>query len=58
VVIDNHQDTRFTNCGLQFLEEAGVMGLVAFHGKDSRLVLPDLLREGRSFDLAFVDMCS
>jgi predicted O-methyltransferase YrrM len=55
VVIDNHQDTRFANCGLQFLEEAGVMGLVEFHSEDSRLVLPELLREGRSFDLAFID---
>jgi predicted O-methyltransferase YrrM len=55
VVIDNHQGTRFANCGLQFLEEAGVMGLVEFHSEDSRLVLPELLREGRSFDLAFID---
>ena len=55
MVIDNHQDTRFANCGLQFLEEADVMGLVEFHSEDSRLVLPELLREGRSFDLAFID---
>lgn len=55
VVVDPHQDTRFANCGLQFLDEAGVAGMVEFHAGESHLVLPRLLENGRRFDLAFVD---
>jgi predicted O-methyltransferase YrrM len=55
VAIDPHQATRFADCGLQFLEEAGVAGIVEFVGKESQTVLPRLLSEGRVFDLAFVD---
>jgi predicted O-methyltransferase YrrM len=55
VVIDPHQATRFANCGLQFLEEAGVGELVEHHAGESQVVLPRLLSEGRRFDLAFVD---
>jgi predicted O-methyltransferase YrrM len=52
VVVDPHQATRFANCGLQFLDEAGVAELVEFHPEESELVLPRLLAEARSFDLA------
>jgi predicted O-methyltransferase YrrM len=55
VVIDPYQATRFANCGLQFLDEAGVAELVEYHPEGSELVLPRFLAEGRSFDLAFVD---
>jgi predicted O-methyltransferase YrrM len=55
VVVDPHQATRFSDCGLQFLDEAGAIGLVEYHTQESRVVLPNLLSEGRSFDLAFVD---
>ena len=55
VVIDPHQDTRFAGCGLQFLDEAGVGGLVEHHAGQSQIVLPRLVSEGRSFDLAVVD---
>ncbi len=55
VVIDPHQATRFANCGLQFLEDAGVAQMVEHHAGDSQVVLPRLLAEGRRFDLAFVD---
>jgi predicted O-methyltransferase YrrM len=55
VVIDPHQATRFANCGLQFLEEAGVSQLVEHHAEESEIVLPRFLSEGRKFDLAFVD---
>jgi predicted O-methyltransferase YrrM len=55
VVIDPHQPTRFGNCGLQFLEEAGVADMVEHHGEGSQIVLPRFLGEGRRFDLAFVD---
>jgi predicted O-methyltransferase YrrM len=55
VVLDPHQATRFSNCGLQFLEEAGVAELVEHHAEESQIVLPRFLSEGRSFHLAFVD---
>jgi predicted O-methyltransferase YrrM len=55
VVIDPYQRTRFADCGLQFLDEAGVSKLVEFHGEESQIVLPRFVSEGRVFDLAFVD---
>jgi predicted O-methyltransferase YrrM len=55
VVIDPHQNTRFADCGLQFLDDAGVADIVEFHAAESQVVLPRLLAEGRRFDLAFVD---
>jgi predicted O-methyltransferase YrrM len=55
VVIDPHQDTRFANCGLQFLDDAGIADMVEFHAGESQVVLPRMLAEGRRFDLAFVD---
>jgi predicted O-methyltransferase YrrM len=54
-VIDPYQATRFSDCGLQLLEEAGVSGLVEYHAEESQLALPRLLGEARIFDLAFVD---
>jgi predicted O-methyltransferase YrrM len=55
VVLDPHQASRFADCGLQFLDEAGVAELVEFHPESSEIVLPRFLSEARSFDLAFVD---
>jgi predicted O-methyltransferase YrrM len=55
VAIDPHQATRFANCGLQVLDDAGVAGLVEFVAAESQIVLPRLLAEERAFDLAFVD---
>jgi predicted O-methyltransferase YrrM len=55
VVIDPNQDTRFANCGLQFLDEAGVAGLVEHHAAESQITLPLMVSEGRQFDLAVVD---
>jgi predicted O-methyltransferase YrrM len=55
VVVDPFQASRFADCGRQFLEEAGLAGMVEFHGEGSELALPRLLAESRSFDLAFVD---
>jgi predicted O-methyltransferase YrrM len=54
VVLDPYQ-ARLGNCGLQVLEEAGLMPLVEHHAEESQLALPRLLGEGRRFDLAFVD---
>jgi predicted O-methyltransferase YrrM len=55
VAIDPFQDSHFGGCGRQLLEEAGVWALVEHHAGESQLVLPELLRDGRRFDLAFVD---
>ena len=55
LAIDPFQGTRFSGCGLQFLEEAGVSGMVEHLAERSETALPRLLGEGRIFDLAFVD---
>jgi predicted O-methyltransferase YrrM len=55
VVIDPHQATRFADCGLQFVDEAGAAGMVEHLSAESLIALPRLLGEGRVFDLAFVD---
>ena len=55
VVIDPLQETFFSGCGLQFLEQAGVSELVEHHAEESQITLPRLLDDGRSFDFAFVD---
>jgi predicted O-methyltransferase YrrM len=55
VVIDPYQATRFSDCGLQFLEEAGVSELVEHHTEESQIALPRFLSEARSFEFAFVD---
>ena len=55
VVIDPNQTTRFANCGLQFLEEAGVSELVEFYAEESQIVLPRFVSDRRRFDFAFVD---
>jgi predicted O-methyltransferase YrrM len=55
VVIDPHQRTRFADCGLQALDEAGIGALVEHHAEGSEIVLPRLVHEDRRFDLAFVD---
>ena len=55
VAVDPNQATRFANCGLQFLDDAGLAELVEHHAEESAIALPRLLTEGRSFDLAFID---
>jgi predicted O-methyltransferase YrrM len=55
VAIDPFQATRFSGCRLQFLEDAGVSGMVEHIAERSEAALPRLLDEGRAFDLAFVD---
>lgn len=55
VVMDPYQASRFGNCGLQALDEAGLAGLLEFHAEESQIALPRLLADGRAFHLAFVD---
>jgi predicted O-methyltransferase YrrM len=55
VAIDPHQQSRFSDCGLQLLADAGVLDLVEHHAAPSELVLPRLVADEARFDLAFVD---
>jgi predicted O-methyltransferase YrrM len=55
VALDPYQATRFANCGLQFLEEAGITEMVEHHAEESQIALPRFLGEARSFHLAFFD---
>jgi predicted O-methyltransferase YrrM len=55
VAVDPYQTTRFADCGLQFLDDAGLGELIEFYPEESQIVLPRFLAEGRIFDLAFVD---
>jgi predicted O-methyltransferase YrrM len=55
VAVDPHQSTRFANCGLQFIEEAGLTHLIEYHAEESQVALPRFLSGGRGFDLAFID---
>jgi len=45
----------YASVGLRTLEEARVLSLVEFHEQESQIVLPRLLEQGRTFDLAFID---
>ena len=55
VALDPYQATRFADCGLQFLEEAGIAQMVEHHAEESQIALPRFLDEARRFHLAFVD---
>jgi predicted O-methyltransferase YrrM len=55
VAVDPHQSSRFANCGLQALAEAGARQLVEHCSELSQIALPRFVDEGRVFDLAFVD---
>jgi len=55
VAMDPHLRRGHAGEGLETLVQAGVRDLVEFYGEGSEVVLPRLLDEGRSFDLAFID---
>ena len=55
VTLDPWQSTGYASRGLEILAEAGVKSLIEFHREKSQLALPQFLKEGRQFDLAFVD---
>lgn len=54
IAIDPFQ-IDFKNCGIQSLEEAGVLHLVEHLVEESQISLPRFVSEGRRFDFAFVD---
>ena len=55
VVLDPNQSWRFSDCGLQVMEEAGVGQIVEHHTEFSEIAPPRFLEEGRKFDLGFID---
>jgi predicted O-methyltransferase YrrM len=55
VAIDPNQLTGYASAGLRQLDEAGVTDMVEFYPEESQHVLPRFIRDGRIFDLAFVD---
>jgi len=55
VTLDPWQASGYASRGLEILAEAGVEAFIEFHGEKSQLALPQFLKEGRRFDLAFVD---
>jgi predicted O-methyltransferase YrrM len=55
LALDPNQATRFADCGLQVLQDAGVMDMVEHLAEPSEIALPRLLEQGKRFDLAFVD---
>lgn len=55
VVLDPYQSSGYANRGLELLDQAGLGDIVEFHGEESQLALPRFVKEGRQFDLAFVD---
>ncbi|MBI2055870.1 MAG: class I SAM-dependent methyltransferase [Candidatus Sungbacteria bacterium] len=54
ITIDPFQH-HFKDCGLQLLEEAGVLNFIEHTKTESQIALPKFVSEGRQFDLAFVD---
>ena len=55
IVIDPNQDWRFSQIGLQLLDDAGIRDRVEHLDEESQTALPRFLHEQRSFDFAFVD---
>ncbi len=55
VVVDPYQSKGFKNCGMQSLQEAGVVNLIECYEEESQILLPRFLDGGRRFDFAFID---
>lgn len=55
VAVDPNQTSRFHDCGLQLIAEAGLSPFVEHVNGESQLVLPQFVANGRTFDFAFVD---
>jgi predicted O-methyltransferase YrrM len=55
VAIDPMQTRLFDSAGLLRVGAAGLSGYLDFRGESSSMALPQLLREGRQFDLIYID---
>lgn len=55
IVIDPNQNWRFSQLGLQHLEDATVKDMIEYLDEESQTALPRFMQQQRSFDFAFVD---
>ena len=55
IVIDPFQTSQWLGIGLRHLREAGYERLVRFYEERSEFILPRLVAEGTTVDLAFID---
>ena len=55
VIMDPFQESTFHNGARRALREVGAEPFVDFHQEASEVFLPQLIREGRQFDFAFID---
>jgi predicted O-methyltransferase YrrM len=55
IVIDPHQTTQWRGIGLMNVGAAGFEPMVDFHEDRSEHVLPELLKQGETIDLALID---
>lgn len=54
-IIDAFQTDQWQGVGVRHLREAGYGDLYRLHEMRSELCLPDLLKQGKRFDFAFID---
>jgi predicted O-methyltransferase YrrM len=55
VAIDPFQKSYFQNIGIRNVESAGLSGFLEFMELPDWLALPDLVKQGRKFDMVFID---
>ena len=55
VVMDPDQNTGWRGVGIQQIATAGFSDLIDFREESSQQVLPDLVRQGQRFEIAFID---
>lgn len=55
VAIDPFESSVWGNAGIRAVREAGLSNRFEFFEEPSQLVLPSLLRDGRGFDMGFID---
>ena len=55
VAMDPFESSIWRNAGLRAVQDSGLAARFEFFEEESQLVLPFLLRQGREFDLGFVD---
>ncbi|WP_336513817.1 O-methyltransferase [Pollutibacter soli] len=55
VVIDRFENTGWHGNGLELLSMAGLSDAIEFYEEYCYIILPELLKQGRKFDFAYVD---
>ncbi|HEY1354181.1 MAG TPA: class I SAM-dependent methyltransferase [Ktedonobacteraceae bacterium] len=54
-IIDPRQSSEWKSIGMRNLHKANLADQVEFYEQPAHLALPDLLRQGRTFDFVFID---